>query len=1007
MSTIRELLDQAQQSRRQRDMRRVEQIARQVLQSDPRQTEALHLLAIASHATGRLSEAVDEYRKLLHIDGTRVDVANDLGTALAMAGRLDEAIRVFQQVVQLKPAYPEAHNNLGNALRLRSHTRQAVAQFREALRLVPEFGDAHYNLALALLDLGQPDQAMASFLETLRIKPDHADALVTLRKTLTQHPNFPALHNDLGNWYLRMGKLDEAQAAYREAIRLMPTLVDVHNNLAIVLFRQGQIDEAIASCKEALRLKPDFASAHNNLGMILRDVARLDEAVACFQQAHQLEPTKPAFHSNLLGTIIYHPRYDARSIHEEHGRWEQQHARSLAPRTLTFANESSPERRLRIGYVSADFSSHIVGLNIWPLIRNHDHQRFEITLYAAMSVGDHNTECFRQAADHWCGIAHWSDERVAERIRAEEIDILVDLSVHTEGNRLLVLARKPAPVQVTFAGYPGSTGLSTIDYRLSDPYLDPPDSNDCYAEATHRLPHSFWCYDPQTEEPAVGPLLALAKGFVTFGCLNNFCKFNDEVLALWARVLRAVPGSRLLLLARTETNRRRVLDGLVQHGIGAERIEFVSRKPHKEYLALYHQIDIGLDTFPYNGHTTSLDAFWMGVPVVTLVGKTVVGRAGLSQLSNLGLQELAARTPDEFVARATELAGDLPRLEDLRAGLRPRMKASPLMDAVGFTRGIEETYRTMWRAWCAKAENRKAPAPPRATEAREPVFRLPDASRLKRISLYRLFDDLPELKIIDVGASPIDGPPPYQPLLDAGRVRLLGFEPDPDQHRALLAQNVRNATYLPFAVGDGRPGTLHICKAPGMTSLLRPDLEILRHLPGFAEWGTVLRTMEVSTKRLDDIPEAAGTDYVKLDLQGGELAVLHGAGRVLDDVLMIHLEVQFVPFYENQPLFADLDQALRRAGFYFHRFLPITSRVFLPLQVGGSPYAGLSQQLWTDAIYVKRFTDFGRMSPRSLLKIAALANDLYGSVDLAALALQHADRQAKSERLKRYIAALQ
>jgi predicted O-linked N-acetylglucosamine transferase (SPINDLY family) len=279
----------------------------------------------------------------------------------------------------------------------------------------------------------------------------------------------------------------------------------------------------------------------------------------------------------------------------------------------------------------------------------------------------------------------------------------VDLALHTQGNRLLIFARKPAPVQVTFAGYPGTTGLGAIDYRLTDPYLDPPGLNDAwYAEESFRLPRSFWCFDPQSEEPAVGPLPALERGVVTFGCLNNFCKVNDGVLELWARVLRAVPGSRLELLAKAGSHRQRTRDFLARQGIAGERIKFCATKPRAEYLAMYHQIDIGLDTLPYNGHSTSLDSYWMGVPVVTLVGTTVVGRAGLSQLTNLGLGELVAFTPDDFVRFAVDLAGDLPRLQALRAGLRERMRKSPLMDATGFTRGIEEAYRIVWRKWCAQ-----------------------------------------------------------------------------------------------------------------------------------------------------------------------------------------------------------------------------------------------------------------------------------------------------------------
>jgi len=309
-----------------------------------------------------------------------------------------------------------------------------------------------------------------------------------------------------------------------------------------------------------------------------------------------------------------------------------------------------------------------------------------------------------------------TDEQAADRIRQDGIDILVDLAVHTGGSRLLIFARKPAPVQVTMIGYPGTTGLDTIDYRLTDPYFDPPGLDDAYySEASYRLPHTAGCYDLPSllgaeftlqSTDSVSLLPALDKGFITFGCLNNACKINDGVLELWATVLRAVDGSRLLLFAREGPHRQRTLDFLDRQGISLERVEFTSYRPYGEYLSLYHRIDIGLDTFPYNGHTTSLESYWMGVPVVTLVGRTAVGRGGLSQAANLGLAELVAKTPAEFVERAVALAGDLPRLQALRAGLRDRMKQSPLMDAKGFALAIEQAYRDMWRRWCEADKER-------------------------------------------------------------------------------------------------------------------------------------------------------------------------------------------------------------------------------------------------------------------------------------------------------------
>jgi predicted O-linked N-acetylglucosamine transferase (SPINDLY family) len=654
-----------------------------------------------------LIDALEQYRSALRVDPARADVQNDLATALAMQGRLDEAISAFQQVLQLDPNNAGAHNNLGNALRIQGRLEEALPHFREALRLNPNFAEAHHNLGIALLHLRRPDDAVASFQQALRLKPTYMAALDSLQQALKQCPNHAEGHNNLGNILFKLGRLDEARACYEQAVCARPTLAEAHGNLANVLCMQGFVDQAVAAYQQALLLKPDYADAHSNLGNARRDQGRLDDAIAGYQQARRLKPDEQVYHANLLGTLIYHPHYDSRAIYEEHCRWQRDHALALAPAQPSFANDPSPDRRLRIGYVSPDFSGHVVGRNIWPLLRNHDHGQFDITLYANLARGDPMTEQFQKCADHWSPIAGLPDQRVADRIRQDGIDILVDLAVHTLGNRLLVFARKPAPVQVTFAGYPGTTGLSTIDYRLTDPYLDPPGLSDAwYAELSYRLPHSFWCYDPQSEEPEVAPLPALSKGFITFGCLNNFCKVNDEVLQLWARVLGAVPTSRLLLLSKEGSHRQRTLDFLARQGVPAERVEFQSGKPRREYLALYHNVDIGLDTFPYNGHTTSLDSFWMGVPVITLVGITVVGRAGLSQLTNLGLEELAARAPEDFVRIAVDLAGDRAKLQTLHSGLRERMRRSPLMDALGFARGIEQAYRTMWRQWCDRGRSR-------------------------------------------------------------------------------------------------------------------------------------------------------------------------------------------------------------------------------------------------------------------------------------------------------------
>jgi predicted O-linked N-acetylglucosamine transferase (SPINDLY family) len=338
-----------------------------------------------------------------------------------------------------------------------------------------------------------------------------------------------------------------------------------------------------------------------------------------------------------------------------------------------------------------------------PLLSQHDREQFEIVCYANVPRPDAVTQRIMGLADRWRVIAGRSDQEVASEVRTDQIDILVDLTMHMSNGRPLLFARKPAPVQVAYLAYPGTTGISTIDYRLTDPYLDPQGESDAnYAEKSFRLPETFWCYDPLTDEPSPGPLPALEAGRITFGCLNNFCKVNEATIALWARALAAVPNSRLLLLSARGEHRAGLIEQFRRAGIESNRIEFVEYQPRAKYLDVYRRIDVGLDTIPYNGHTTSLDALWMGVPLVTRVGRTVVGRAGWSQLSNLGLPELAAWSDDEFLALAARLATDLPRLAELRATLRARMRQSPLMDAPRFARNVESAYRQMWREWCRR-----------------------------------------------------------------------------------------------------------------------------------------------------------------------------------------------------------------------------------------------------------------------------------------------------------------
>jgi predicted O-linked N-acetylglucosamine transferase (SPINDLY family) len=695
-----------------------EEVYRRILAAEPGHAEAWHLLGVvaqqrglhqeavecvnraieadqgkayfyntlgeAYRALGKAAEAVDCYRRAVAVGPERAEYHHNLALALQTLGQRDRAAASFRRVLSLKPDFVEALNNLGNLLRDQGELDEAVDCYRRAIQLGPGLAGVHCNLGVAFHDQGKLPEAIACYQRALELDPDLADA-----------------HYRLGNACKDQGQLASAAACYRHALERNPNHVGALNNLGAALRRLEHPDEAIACCRRALDLAPDLAEAYGNLGNALKDQGRLDEAVACCRRAVELMPGSAAAHSNLVYTLHFLPNCEPATLAEEHRRWNRVHAQPLAGSLGPPSNDRSPERRLRVGYVSPHLCAHVVGRNVLPLVREHDRRAVEVFCYADVPAPDAISERLRSHADAWRSIAARTDDQVAEQIRSDRIDILVDLALHLEGNRLLVFVRRPAPVQVTFAGYPGTTGLTAIDYRLSDPYLDPPDVDQRgYAEESIRLGHSFWCYDPQAEEPAVNRLPALERGFLTFGCLNDSCKVNEPVLKLWAQVLRAVERSRLALLAAKGTHRQRTLDLLAAEGVSADRVIFFASRPHDEYLQLYHGIDLGLDTFPYNGHTTSLDALWMGVPVVTIVGRSAVGRAGLSQLTNLGLAELAAEGEERFVDIATALAQDLPRLAELRATLRQRMQQSPLMDAPRFARDVETVYRTMWRRWC-------------------------------------------------------------------------------------------------------------------------------------------------------------------------------------------------------------------------------------------------------------------------------------------------------------------
>ncbi len=498
-----------------------------------------------------------------------------------------------------------------------------------------------------------------------------------------------------------MSRNELAVELLRRAIALQPNVADYHNTLGIVFDSQRQHDRAVGAYESALRVSPHHAAAHNNLGSALCDLGLIDSAIASFRRAVNLRPEKASYLSNLIYSLHIQPTYPSNSIHTEVTRWNDLYCRPLAASSRRHTNDRSPARRLRIGYVSPDLREHAVAFFLTPLLEAHDREQFSICCYASVSRPDAITGKLRKCAEVWRDSAALSDSALAGQVRSDGIDILIDLSMHTAGNRLPAFALRPAPVQVSWLAYPGSTGLEVIEYRLTDAFIEPPaEVSVLTPELPIRLPDAWCCYQPIGYFPEVGDLPAERAGYVTFGSLNKLSKVNDRVMHCWAELLRALPDSRLLMLCPEGRSRERIREYLATRSVDAERVEFVSFISLSDYLKTYQRIDIALDPFPCNGMTTTCHALWMGVPVVTLPGTTAISRAGLSLLSNAGLPELVAASEDHYVTIATGLACDLTHLAGLRATLRARMAKSPLMDAPKFARHFEQALRGMWQKWC-------------------------------------------------------------------------------------------------------------------------------------------------------------------------------------------------------------------------------------------------------------------------------------------------------------------
>ncbi len=736
------------------DLQGAERHYREVLRANPRHAKATYLLGLLAHQVGKLDLAIGLLCQAIRFDGRQPTFHARLGEAFRAAGRLTEAVESYRQAVRMNGRQPEFQNGLGTLLQMQGDLEGAIACYRQATALKSTHMAGWFNLGLALQQCGRFDEAATALGEAVRIAPEHFDARVAwagmlqaagrtqeaidvFQKLAEEDPDSPQIQCAIGAGQQALGNCAAAMACYLRAIELAPNFAEAHYNLGTALQNLGRDADAVTAYLRATELSPGLALAWANLSNAFLGVRRPDQAVEAARMAQSLQPRSHSVmgnlaaalqlqgdmggaiaayrqalelhagdysnHCNLLYSLNFSPDYDAATLHEEHLRWARQHAERFTAAAPPHDNERDPEKRLRVGYVSAHFQDHAVAIFLEPLLRGHDRSQVELFCYSDVRRPDRITERCKKLADCWRDVAVRSDAEIVEQIRADKIDVLVDLAGHIGGNRLLVFARKPAPVQVTYLGYQNTTGLSAMDYRLTDAHADPPGATDrFYTEKLVRLPEAFFVYEPLADAPDVETLPAEREGFITFASLNNIPKLTPRNFQVWATILQRVAGSRLLVLGYPDSLfERRVRELLAAEGIDGSRVRVVGKRPRRDYLALHHEIDIALDSFPFNGHTTVCDALWMGVPSIMLEGDCYASRFGGSTLLGVGLGDLIAGSTEEYVELAVALAEDRERLRKLRCVLRERFRESPLLDVRRFASQVEAAYRGMWRAWCA------------------------------------------------------------------------------------------------------------------------------------------------------------------------------------------------------------------------------------------------------------------------------------------------------------------
>lgn len=669
--------------------------------------------AIRYHHEGRLDDAETLYRKVIAAQPRQADALNLLATLYQQRGDVRQAIPLVQKAIAIHPERADYHSNLGSAQRSLGEHDKAIETFRKALALQPGHLESRFNLAMCHLEIGELSAATDGFREIIRDKPAftpaHAmlaqglmaqgqltEALACLREIVRLEQYNSSAYCDIGNILQAQGKWPEAIAAYEQAIALAPDSAVAHNNLGNTLVKQGELHAAMARYQEALRCNPDLSEAYVNLSWTYKEHGMIEEDVACLRDYLTRHPEDHRAHSDLLFSMNYDPAYSPAQLYHAASAWWLRHRPS--PDAMFSPSARQPSQPLRIGFLSPDFRKHPVGTFLLPLFKALGNTDVHLYCYAEMYEPqlDSVSHQLRGLASSWRSTAGLSAREAATFILQDQLDILIDLAGHSANNRLDIMALHAAPRQVSWLGYVNTTGLPVIDYRLTDAVADPPGMEPYYSEALLRLPDNFFSYEPPTLAPEIGPLPALSGEGITFGSLNNLAKITKEVISLWAKILLHVPSSRLIMVGAPLADtfiKNRYLAMFAKHGVEANRLELLASLPMQDYLKLYNRIDIALDPFPHNGHTITCHTLWMGVPVITLAGNRYAARMGASVLSGIGLPNLIAHTPADYLELATTLAKDLDQLAHLRYSMRERMQQSPCCDTRRFAKDFMQAMQ--------------------------------------------------------------------------------------------------------------------------------------------------------------------------------------------------------------------------------------------------------------------------------------------------------------------------